>query len=66
MKKGTMRQLKIKKKSKGDKVSKFTSSNNKVATVDRNGNITAMKKGKTKITVTMKSGCKATCNVTVK
>lgn len=66
LKKGTIIQIKIKKKSKGDKIAKFISSNNKIATVDKNGKVTARKKGKAKITVKMKSGCKATCAVTVK
>lgn len=58
--------LKIKKYTYGDKISKFFSSNKKVATVNKKGRVTAKKKGKAKITVRMKSGCKATCNVTVK
>ncbi len=44
----------------------WTSSNKKVATVDANGNITAVKKGKATITVKTSSGKKATCEVTVK
>lgn len=58
--------LKLKKYTYGDEISKFTSSNKKVATVNPKGKVTAKKKGKAKITVTMKSGCKATCTVTVK
>jgi len=66
VKAGRTIQLKITKKSKGDKISKFTSSNKKVVTVNSKGKVTAKKKGKAKITVKMKSGCKATCTVTVK
>ena len=58
--------LKVKKCIKGDRVLKYTSSNKKVATVNKKGKVTAKKEGKAKITVKMKSGCKATCIVTVK
>ncbi|EOS48335.1 hypothetical protein C810_01425 [Lachnospiraceae bacterium A2] len=58
--------LGLKRYTYGDKISKFLSSNKKVATVNKKGRVTAKKKGKAKITVRMKSGCKATCNVTVK
>ncbi|MCI9493558.1 MAG: hypothetical protein HFH42_10665 [Lachnospiraceae bacterium] len=58
--------LKLKKYTYGDKILKFTSSNKKVATVNKKGKVTAKKKGTAKITVKMKSGCKATCTVTVK
>lgn len=66
LKKGKSFTLKIKKHISGDKISKFISSNKKVATVSKKGKVTARKKGKAKITVKMKSGCKATCTVTVK
>ncbi len=66
VKAGKTIQIKITKKSKGDKISKFTSSNKKVATVNKKGKVTAKKKGTAKITVKMKSGCKATCTVKVK
>lgn len=67
LKKGKKYQLKIKKKSNGDKVSKWTTSNKRIVSVNKKtGKIKALKKGKAKITVRMKSGCKATCNVTVK
>jgi len=49
-----------------DKISKFTSSNKKVATINKKGKVTAKKKGTAKITVKMKSGCKAMCVVKVK
>lgn len=46
----------------------WKSSNKKVATVDRNGKVTAHAKGKATITCTAKdgSGTKATCKITVK
>lgn len=66
IKAGKSIQLKITKKSKGDKISSWKSSKKSVATVNKKGKVTARKKGKAKITVKMKSGCKATCTVTVK
>ena len=58
--------LKIKKRTYGDIISRYLSSNKKVATVNKKGKVVARKRGKAKITVKMKSGCKATCIVTVK
>ena len=49
-----------------DEVKSYKSSNTKVATVNKNGKVTGVKKGKATITVTMKSGAKATFKVTVK
>lgn len=67
LKKGKLYQLKIKKKSNGDKISKWSTSNKKIVSVNKKtGKIKALKKGKATITVKMKSGCKATCKVTVK
>ncbi|WP_310603376.1 Ig-like domain-containing protein [Anaerosporobacter sp.] len=48
-----------------DKIT-WSSSNKKVATVDKNGVVTAVKKGSVTITVTTANGKKATCKVTVK
>ncbi len=48
-----------------DKVKSWESSNKKVAAVNKNGKITAKKKGTAKITVTMESGATATCKITV-
>ena len=58
--------LKIKKKTYGDRVLYWKSSNKKIIIVDKNGKIKAKKKGKATITVKMESGVKATCKVTVK
>ena len=67
LKKGKTYSLKTKKITFGDKVKKWTSSKPNVASVNKKtGKVKALKKGKTKITLTMKSGCNATCIVTVK
>lgn len=67
LKKGKQAQVAIKKKSKGDKVSSWVSSNKKVATVNKKtGIIKAKKKGTAYITVKMKSGCTAKVKVKVK
>ena len=58
--------LKIKSRTYGDKVSKWKTSNKKIATVSSKGKIKAKKKGRTTITLYMKSGAKASCRVKVK
>ena len=45
---------------------KWTSSNKKVATVNKNGKVTAKKKGTATITVKTANGKKYSCKVTVK
>lgn len=45
---------------------KWSSSNKKVAKVDKYGKVTAVKKGTATITVKTSSGKKATCKITVK
>jgi uncharacterized protein YjdB len=57
--------IKIKNKYTTDSVAKWSSSNKKIAAVDSKGKITAKKVGTATITVTMKSGAKASCKVTV-
>ena len=57
--------LKIKNKIKTDRVVSFKSSKKSIATVSKSGKITARKVGATVITVTMKSGVKVKCKVTV-
>lgn len=49
-----------------NKVLKWTSSNNKIASVNKNGKIKAVKKGNTVITCTTSNGKKAYCKVSVK
>ena len=46
-------------------VTKWTSSNKKVATVDSSGLVTALKKGTATLTATFSDGTKLTCKVTV-
>lgn len=50
---------------KGDSIKKCHSSNTKVATVSKKGKVKGVSVGTAKITVTLKSGKKATCKVTV-
>ena len=57
--------VKIKSKLESDSVLKWTTSNKKIATVDKRGKITGKRNGTVKIIVTMKSGAKATCKVKV-
>lgn len=58
--------LKVISVSNGDSVKSWNSSNKKIVSVNsKTGKITAKKVGKAKITVTTKTGAKATCIVTV-
>lgn len=57
--------LAVSKKISSDAVSKWTSSNKKIATVDKNGKVTAKAKGTCYITVKMKSGASAKVKVIV-
>lgn len=58
--------LRVKNYTYGDYILKYVTKNKRIATVNKKGKVKAKKKGKTTITVKMKSGCKATCKVTVK
>lgn len=58
--------LKVTSISAGDKIKSWTSSNNKIVSVNKKtGKLTAKKTGKAKITVITNTGAKATCTVTV-
>ena len=63
---GAKEKLSVSKKTYGDAVSKWISSNTKIAVISQKGVVTAKKNGKCTITVLMKSGVKASCSVTVK
>lgn len=62
--KGKSKKLKVS-YGRGDSVKKWKSSNKKLASVTQSGKIKAKKTGKVKITVTLKSGKKATCTVRI-
>lgn len=62
---GKNHKIKIKSKTYGDKVKKWTSSNKKVATVDFRGKVTGKQSGTATITLKMKSGVQATCKINV-
>ncbi|RKJ48855.1 hypothetical protein D7Y05_11775 [bacterium 1XD42-54] len=57
--------LKIVKKDQNDRVRSFKSSNEKIATVNSSGKVTAKKTGSCTVTVLMKSGQKAECKIKV-
>ena len=66
LKKGKTYTLKVTGLAKGDFIKSFKSSKPGVAKVSAKGKITAKKKGKAVITVTLKSGKTAKCTITVK
>jgi len=66
LKKGKTYTLKVTGLAKGDAVKSFKTSKKSVATVTSKGKIKAREIGKAVITVTLKSGKKATCKITVK
>ena len=66
LKKGKTYTLKVSGLAKGDAVKSFKTSRKTVAAVTSKGKIKAKNKGKALITVTLKSGKKATCKITVK
>lgn len=66
LKVGEKLKLKIKKRTYPDVLKSWTTDNKKVAKVNKKGEVSAVKKGKATITLKMKSGCTATCKVTVK
>lgn len=66
LKKNQSKTIKVYGLAKGDAVKSWKSSNSKIAAVTSKGKITAKKKGKATITVTLKSGKTAKISVTVK
>ncbi len=62
---GKNHKIKIKSKTYGDKVKKWTSSNKKIATVDAHGKVTGKQVGTATITLKMKSGVQAKCKIKV-
>lgn len=66
LKVGKVSQLKATMTAKSTDTLKFSSSKKKVAKVDKNGVVTALKKGTATITVKTSGGKKATCKITVK
>lgn len=62
---GKNHKIKIKSKTYGDKVKKWTSSNKKVATVDSRGKVTGKQVGTATITLKMQSGVQAKCKIKV-
>lgn len=66
IKKGKSFTLKIKSRTYGDKIKKWTTSNKYIATVSTYGKVTGKKKGTATVTLYMQSGAKVSCKVTVK
>ena len=69
LKKGKTFKLSVSKLAKGDSIKSVKTSNKKIATVKKSGKnyiVSAKKAGQAKITVSLKSGKKATCKITVK
>lgn len=62
---GKSHTIKIKSKTYGDKVEKWTSSNEKIATITSGGKVTGKQAGTVTVTLKMKSGAKATCKINV-
>lgn len=62
---GKNHKIRIKSKTYGDKIKKWTSSNKKVATVDSHGKVTGKQTGTATIILKMKSGVTAKCKITV-
>lgn len=66
LKPGKVYKLKIKNKTRGDKIKKWSSSKSKVVFINnKNGKIKALRNGMAVITLKMKSGCTAKCTVYV-
>mgnify|MGYP004663394975 CR=1 FL=1 len=66
IRKGEKARIKIKKKLSSDQVKKYRVDHKKVVRVTRNGKITGRKKGRTYVTVIMKSGVRKRCRIIVR
>ncbi len=66
IKKGKKAKIKIKTKISTDKIKKYRVKNKKIIRITSKGRITGLKKGKTYVTVIMKSGVKKKCRIVVK
>lgn len=62
---GKIHTIRIKSKTRGDKIKKWTSSNKAVATVDSNGKVTGKHEGTAIITLKMMSGVTSSCKIQV-
>lgn len=63
---GKQQKLKIKKKTKGDKILYWKSSRDNIVSINKKtGKIKALKSGSSKVTLKMRSGCTATCIIFV-
>lgn len=66
IKKGKKAKIKIKTKISTDKIKKYRVKNKKIIKITSKGRITGLRKGKTYVTVIMKSGVKKKCRIVVK
>ncbi len=62
---GKSHTIKIKSKTYGDKIKKWTSSNKNIATITSGGKVQGKQEGNTIVTLQMESGVKATCKIQV-
>lgn len=66
VKKGKKVRIRLRNKTPDDKILRFRIKNKKIVKVNKKGVVTGLKKGKTVVTVIMKSGAKLKCKIIVK
>lgn len=66
VKKGKKVRIQLRNKTPDDKILRFRIKNKKIVKVNKKGVVTGLKKGKTVVTVIMKSGARLTCRIIVK
>ena len=66
LKKGKTKTIKVTKLAKGDGIKRWTTEDDRIATVSKKGKIKAKKRGSTTVTVTLKSGKQGKIKVVVK